>query len=140
MKAIFNQEKHQDNAVNRDIKKERIRQIIVVDDAGSKHKVIDCRFYMGRSQNASVMYCSVWLRGKLNNENVWLSGSGKAGGHGYHKASAAMHNAITAAGFELVEDDGVTPSPIDGRGDDAMRDAAIALAAALGYDDVILVE
>lgn len=67
MKAIFNQEKHQDNAVNRDIKKERIRQIIVVDD-------------------------------------------------------------------------GVTPSPIDGRGDDAMRDAAIALAAAIGYDDVILVE
>ena len=140
MKAIFNQEKHQDNAVDHGIKKERIHQIIVVDDAGSKRKVIDCRFYMGRSSQASVVYCSVWLSGSIDGESVWLSGSGQAGGYGYHKASAAMYYAITAAGFDLVEDDGVTPSHIVGRGDEAMRDAAIALASALGYDDVILVE
>ena len=140
MKAIFNQKKHQDDAVNHDIKKERIHQIIVVDDAGSKRKVIDCRFYMGRSQNSSVVYCSIWLSGSIDGESVWLSGSGQAGGYGYHKASAAMHNAIVAAGFELVEDDGVTPSPIHGCGDGAMRDTAIALAKSLGYDDVSLVE
>ena len=140
MKAIFKQEKHQDNAVNRSREKELTNRIVVVDDAGSKRRIVDCRFYMGRSSQASVVYCSIWLSGSIDSGLVWMSGSGQAGGWGYHKASAAMQRAITAAGFTLTEDDGKTPSPIDGRGDDAMRDAAIALAAALGFNDVILID
>ena len=140
MKAIFDRKKNQNSAVNRNGDRELTQRIVVLDDSGTKRKLVDCRFYMGRSRNASVVYCSLWLTGTVSSENVWVSGSGKAGGHGYHKTSAAMQNAITAAGFTLVENDGVTLSPIDGRGDGAMRDAAIALAAALGYNDVILVE
>ena len=37
------------------------------------------------------------------------SGSGYAGGYGYHKASAAAQAAITSSGIDLSED-------IDGRG------------------------
>ena len=139
MKAIFDQQKHLDNAKNMNGEKELVQRIVIVDDAGSKQQIIDCRLYMGRSRNASAVYCSIWANGHINNDRVWITGHGKAGGYGYHKASAAMQNAITAAGFTLTDDNGYI-MPIDGRGDDPMRDAAIALAAALGYNDVILVE
>jgi hypothetical protein len=49
-----------------------------------------------------------------------------------------MQNAITAAGFTLTDDNGDSMS-ISGRGDEAMRDAALAIAAVLGYNDVILI-
>jgi hypothetical protein len=139
MKAIFNQQKHLDNAKNMNGEKELLQRIVVVDDAGSKQQIVDCRLYMGRSRNASAVYCSIWANGHINNEHVWISGHGKAGGHGYHKASAAMQNAITAAGFTLTDDNGDIV-PIAGRGDDAMHDAVIAISAALGFNDVILIK
>ena len=138
MKAIFDQQKHLDNAKNMNSEKELVQRIVIVDDAGSKRTIVDCRLYMGRSRNASTVYCSVWVSGYINNEWVWITGHGKASGYGYHKASAAMQHAITAAGFTLTDDNGEI-MPIDGRGDEAMRDAAIAIAAALGYKDVILI-
>ena len=49
-----------------------------------------------------------------------------------------MQNAITASGFTLTDDNGDSMS-ISGRGDDAMQDAALAIAAALGFNDVILI-
>ena len=48
------------------------------------------------------------------------SGSGCAGGYGYHRASAAAANAIYNAGFDLSED-------IAGRGDSAIREAVKAI-------------
>lgn len=138
MKAIFDQQKHLDNAKNMNGEKELVQRIIIVDDAGSKRQIVDCRLYMGRSRNASAVYCSIWANGHINNERVWINGHGKAGGYGYHKASAAMQNAITAAGFTLTDDNGDSMS-ISGRGDEAMRDAALAIAAVLGYNDVILI-
>ena len=138
MKAIFDQQKHLDNAKNMNGEKELVQHIVVVDDAGSKRQIVDCRVYMGRSRNASTVYCSIWASGYINNEQVWITGHGKAGGYGYHKPSAAMQNAIAAAGFTLTDDNGDSMS-IYGRGEGVMHDAAIAIAAVLGYNDVILI-
>lgn len=138
MKAIFDQQKHLDNAKNMNGEKELVQRIVVVDDVGSKRTIVDCRLYMGRSRNASTVYCSIWANGHINNEQLWITGHGKAGGYGYHKPSAAMQHAIAAAGFTLTDDNGDS-MPIDGRGDEAMHDAAIAIAAALGFNDVILI-
>ena len=138
MKAIFDQQKHLDNAKNMNGEKELVQRIVVIDDAGSKQTIVDCRLYMGRSRNASTVYCSIWANGHINNERVWITGHGKAGGYGYHKPSAAMQNAITAAGLTLTDDNGDS-MPIYGRGDEAMYAAAIAIAAAFGFDDVILI-
>ena len=139
MKAIFDQQKHLDNAKNMNGEKELVQRIVVVDDAGSKRTIVDCRLYMGRSSNASTVYCSIWANGHINNGRVWITGYGKAGGYGYHKASAAMQQAIAAAGFTLTDDNGDS-MPIAGRGDWAMRNAVIAIAAALGFNDVILID
>lgn len=69
-------------------------------------------------------YACLWVNGK----NVNCSGSGKAGGYGYHRTSAATQEAIEKAGIELSE-------PIDGRGDRAMEDAVRAIAVALGFKE-----
>jgi hypothetical protein len=85
--------------------------------------------YRGRSASATRVYCSVWV----NAPGVDVSGRGHAGGGGYHKASAAMAAALDSAGIELDE-------AIDGRGGSAMREAAAAIARALGYKQIHLVE
>lgn len=71
---------------------------------------------------------------------LWVShagdyrrGSGSAGGCGYHRKSAAAAEAFRNAGVELSQD-------IDGRGEEAMREAMMALAAALGVERPALVE
>jgi hypothetical protein len=64
-----------------------------------------------------VSYCCVWA----NRQNA--RGAGKAGGGGYHKASASFAYAMSDAGFTLAED-------IDGRGDSAIDGALDAIAAA----------
>ena len=61
---------------------------------GEISEVITARFYMGRSANASVVYCCLWVSGVC-------SGYGTAGGWGYHKESAALGAAIRSAGIEL---------------------------------------
>lgn len=55
----------------------------------------------------------------------YASGSGKAGGGGYHKESAAMQEALNVAGFTFAE-------PFDGCGDGAMTDALNAIAHRMG--------
>lgn len=100
---------------------------IVVTDKISGRKIVDCRVYIGKSNAAGTMCCSIWVYG----EHLY-TGLGKAGGGGYHKASAAMYEALHNAGWSVSE-------PISGCGDGAMRDAAMAVAkAVLGHDDIIL--
>ena len=53
---------------------------------------------------------------------VRTSGTGAAGGYGYHRASAAAGEAIRNAGYVLTEE-------IDGRGDSEIRAALVAIAA-----------
>jgi len=80
-------------------------------------------FWMGRSSSASTVYCSVWIT-KRDGQSV--SGRGSAGGWGYDKESAALHDAIESAGVRLERS-------IHGVGDYAMREAMLAIALAAGY-------
>lgn len=93
-------------------------------------QIITCRFYSARSRGSSVHYCSVWFTGKASR---YGSGTGKAGGWGYHKDSAALDAALRAAGVTLGH-------PIAGVGPSAMRGTLRALAAALGYRKTFIVE
>jgi hypothetical protein len=79
-------------------------------------------------------YACVWVHTNcawiMDGETVaasYASGSGYAGGGGYHRASAAAAEAISAAGIELSEH-------IGGRGDEAIEEAVRAIATAI-YPD-----
>lgn len=54
------------------------------------------------------------------------SGSGSAGGYGYHRPSAAVQEAATNAGFKFTR-------AFDGVGDSAVEEAVLAMAKALGH-------
>lgn len=79
--------------------------------------IVTARFYWPGRDGASTCYCCVWIHG----DTLHGSGSGKAGGYGYHKESAALLDALNAAGAYV-------DTNIGGRGDGAMRDALISLA------------
>ena len=87
---------------------------------GRAVNAITCRVYMGRSRNSSTVYATVWLDGK----EYHASGSGQAGGYGYHKESAAVDTALAMAGVKLSRS-------IHGTGE--TREALEATARALGY-------
>ena len=95
--------------------------LIVNTKAGPK-QVVDARFWMGRSNSASVVYCSIWIHGN----GFECSGRGQAGGYGYHKPSAAFAAAVGSAGIQLAK-------PVDGVGDSAVRDAIETIGQAMGY-------
>ena len=100
----------------------------------------DARFYMGRSKKASVVYCTVWIHGYKDGEEVYASGTGSAGGYGYHKQSAALDSALKAAGVRLFgspyagrdEEDQEKECSISGCGSSSMDAAAEAVARAVG--------
>ena len=104
---------------------------------------VDVRIYMARSRSASTVYCSIWVWGKES--GVYVSGKGKAGGYGYHKASAAMQDALRSAEITLHGDqyceensngeseDLTKIACISGVGESAMRAAMVAIARAAGY-------
>ena len=85
---------------------------------------VDVRFYMGRSNSASTVYCSVWIR---TADGDFISGHGSAGGYGYHKTSAAFQDAIDSAGIKLE-------ASVHGCGDRPMKRAMLAIARACGYN------
>lgn len=106
--------------------KETIRRTIVVAKRGPEWSVpIDVRWYMGRSNHASVVYCTVWL-----GQN---SGTGKAGGYGYHKESAAFGDALGSAGVTLTRAGREANHEIHGVGDSAIRSALEAIMRELGW-------
>jgi hypothetical protein len=85
------------------------KSIIVAAPDRGLHEIVTARWYMGRSREASVAYCSVWVRrpeqrdraGNVTVPGAWWSGTGTAGGYGYHKGSAALNGAIKSAGITL---------------------------------------
>lgn len=83
---------------------------------------VDLRLYSTRATH----YACLWVRPAQG--DVYLSGSGKAGGYGYDRASAAAHSAIISAGIQLAY-------PIDGVGAEAVWGAVLAIAHAAGYPD-----
>lgn len=68
--------------------------------SGDMREVITVSCYMGRSASASVVYAVLWVRCANGH---WTSGSGSAGGYGYHKESVAIADAIKSAGIELQD-------------------------------------
>ena len=83
---------------------------------GVLREIVILRIYGTNAKN----YACLWY----NNTDEWGSGSGSAGGYGYHRPSAAAQEAFEKAGVTLSED-------INGRGDSAIREAVEALAKAL---------
>ena len=121
---LANQGTQRAKSFNRD---KMLTTAIVATDKTTGRKIVDCRVYIGKSNSATTFYCSIWIYG----EQLY-TGFGKASGGGYHKASAAMYEALHNAGWAVSE-------PISGCGDGAMRDATVAVAeAAVGHDDIIL--
>ena len=128
MKATFNGIKH--NAINYGAQKEMIATWnVIVDSNDGLRDIITARCYMGRSTNASTVYASIWVHSTDHRTN----GTGKAGGYGYHKQSAAVSDAIRSAGITLSKD-------ISGAGDSAIESALKAIAQALGYESCLIVK
>lgn len=109
MKAKIFQTKAKQNAYAMDGKREEINRLrVMLAHGGQLHTLADARLYMGRSSRSSVVYCSVWLSNsgavyamETGAESIDASGRGDAGGWGYHKQSAALGSALSAAGVEL---------------------------------------
>jgi len=95
--------KKQDNARRPDNKELVSAYSLVVRlPSGELREVVTVNCYMGRSASASVIHAVLWVRCK---DGEWTSGSGSAGGYGYHKESAAIASAISSAGIELKDMD-----------------------------------
>jgi len=86
-------------------------------DAGQEVAVM--RLYYSKSGARN--YACLWVF----REPFYASGSGYAGGYGYHRPSAAAQTAFRKAGITLAE-------PIDGLGDTAIEDAMRALGDHMG--------
>lgn len=119
------------NARNLGDSKELVgRQLCIAAVNGKPTVLCDARYYMSRSGDGSrPVYCSLWVSGP----NCYVSGYGVAKGYGYHKQSAALDDAIGSAGIKLSE-------RIDGCGTAASEEALIAIAAALGYPDAVVID
>jgi hypothetical protein len=68
--------------------------------SGEMRDVVTVKCYMGRSASASVIHAVMWVKCA---DGHWTSGSGSAGGRGYHKESVAIASAISSAGIELQD-------------------------------------
>lgn len=89
---------------------------------GNPIELVTIRWYMGRSSTASIVYCTVWVRGG----GVYVSGSGKAGGGGYCKRSASFYYALRNAGVSCDEE-------IAGVGNSQIESACKAIARLIGF-------
>lgn len=76
------------------------------------------RLYASLRRDANKVTCILWTNGSHN-----ANASGWASGYGYHKGSAALADAISNAGIKLTDN-------ISGCGNDAMREALLAIAHA----------
>ena len=111
-------------------KKEMVTAIsAVVSHEDELREVICARVYMGRSRHANQVWCTVWV---TTADHQHISGTGMAGGYGYHKPSSAFGAAIRDAGIWLDKS-------IDGCGDTAIEEALRAVVAAAGYPGTPLI-
>lgn len=97
----------------------------VVFNGKSAYDAVTLRLYATEAKH----YCCLWINDncswiKATRDSYYRSGSGSAGGFGYHRASAAAQEAIYNAGIELSEN-------IAGRGDTAIEEAVYSIAAAM---------
>lgn len=95
--------------------KELVKAYHVI-DLNERKELVNCRLYMGRSKNASTVYCLIWIK----SETEWICLSGSAGGYGYDRYSAAVGDAL----YGSVTLD----QSIDYVGSEATKAALIAVA------------
>jgi hypothetical protein len=113
------------------------KSIAVIDLASKPHPTgemqqpLVARIYGTGAANTACLWINT--TNKKHPYGLHVSGSGKAGGYGYHRASAALGEAIHNAGFTLSES-------ISGRGESAMREAMLALAKVAGIKRPAIVE
>ena len=94
---IANAQNISNQALNVRDKQALIHQITILAIVnGAIKELAQCRLYMSNSRSSSRITAILWVYG-----DNYARGSGHADGHGYHKPSAAVGNAIDAAGFEL---------------------------------------
>lgn len=89
------------------------------------HSPVELRLYGTGNTNSACL----WIND--NKSEIHTSGSGSAGGYGYHRPSAAAAEAIRNAGIELDAD-------ISGRGNSAIEDAVKAIAEMMGYNQIFV--
>ena len=112
--------------------------LVVRIPSGALREVITVRCYMGRSASASVIHAVMRVKCA---DGHWTSGSGSAGGYGYHKESAAIASAISSAGIELQDLDSTDDSKhlpkhyfdLGGTGTSYYPQVFEAIARAAGY-------
>lgn len=119
MKAKFNTKNMNGHSIGSNRKEKHFyKQFTAINS--ELNAVIELCLYATQSTH----YCCMWIHDRKH--NIHVSGGGKAGGYGYHRASAAAENAINAAGISLSEH-------IEGRGDESIKAAMVAIMNALGY-------
>ena len=79
------------------------------------------------SKTGKFVYCIIWV---YNDEQVGR-GIGKAGGSGYHRASAALEFAIQDAGIDLDMD-------LGGAGHKAMLEAISSIAKQIDKEHIVI--
>lgn len=98
---------------------------VTIDKNGKMLELVDVRI----GETNSNCYACVWI----NDADKLGYGSGKAGGYGYHKASAAIAEAFKKAGVEFDES-------FSGYGDEAMKEAIKAVAEYITNNPCYIVE
>jgi lambda repressor-like predicted transcriptional regulator len=109
---------------------------------GKEVDTVDIRTYWNpRGNGMQPVRASVWLS-PADRSAEWLSGTGSAGGCGYHKTSAAIAEALDNAGIELWGESYTRPlEKVDykkrvhpgGTGSHWYENAARAIAKAMGH-------
>lgn len=134
MKFTF--EKLKSTGRNMDKKETITRWNLIAFQDGKFVDLITARWYMGRKNTSSLVYCTIWFNSPVFNKSHgdWTdaSGSGYAGGGGYCKSSAAFYDAMCSAGIRCDEE-------ISGRGMETVADALLALGKQAGFEHVKLV-
>jgi len=113
-----------------------VSAIVPSKEAGEYKQPVTLRIY--GSATGAANYCCIWVHGEVKEggnhfegKHMSVSGSDRATGYGYHRPSQAAEGAINAAGIKLSE-------AIGGRGDEAIREAVKAIAAALGHPKALI--
>lgn len=98
---------------------------------------IELRLYGTGNQNFACLWVNVEAtKHRFDSHEmqagIHTQGSGRAGGYGYHRPSAAAGEAINNAGFALDQH-------IGGVGDSAIEEAMVAIAECVGIKNYVLV-
>lgn len=116
-----------------------------------KREPVECitvrTYFNSKGSGMQPVRACVWIQSPRGSGVEWLSGSGSAGGCGYHKESAAIADAVEAAGVQLFGNpyrfsdqrvDLKKPFHFGGTGASAYREIFEAIARARGFKGPML--